>query len=196
MTVASLATIAHCRPSTTPMPVTIPARGRVAVVELERGERVQLEERGAGVDEAVDPLARRELAARAMPLERLPAASACDERGALAQLRDELLHPLAPSSERVVPGNGRLEHGHGRELTAGVCETGATAARGGSDERPGQVRPRREPAAGGVVQPRRRPPGAAAARVDPGTGEPSARTTSRRSSRCRSSCRRSPPTAS
>ncbi len=38
-------------------------RRRVAVVELPGGERVQLEERGARVDEAVDPLPRRQLPA-------------------------------------------------------------------------------------------------------------------------------------
>ena len=41
-----------------------PGRWRLAVVELPGGERVQLEERRARVDEQVDPLARCELAAR------------------------------------------------------------------------------------------------------------------------------------
>ena len=63
LTVASFATITHSRPSTTPMPVTMPADGASLVVQLPGGECVQLEERGAGVDEAVDPLPGGELPA-------------------------------------------------------------------------------------------------------------------------------------
>ncbi len=40
-----------------------PGRGSGAVVHLPGGERVQLEERGAGIDEPVDPIARRQLPA-------------------------------------------------------------------------------------------------------------------------------------
>ena len=100
-TVASFATITHSRPSTTPMPVTIPADGACAVVDLPRGERAELEEGGARVDEPVDPLAREQLAARAVPLDRLLAAAARDLRRALAQLVDERLHPRAPPLELV-----------------------------------------------------------------------------------------------
>ena len=63
-----------------------PRAGRLAVVHLPRGERRQLEERRVRVAEPVDPLAGCELAAGAMPLERLLAAAAGDELGALAQL--------------------------------------------------------------------------------------------------------------
>ena len=52
-----------------------PGRRRLAVVELPGGERVQLEERRARVDEPVDPLARGELPARAVALDRLLAAA-------------------------------------------------------------------------------------------------------------------------
>ncbi len=51
---------------------------RVAVVEIPGGERVQLEEGRVGVDEPVDALARRQLAARAVPLDGLLAAAARD----------------------------------------------------------------------------------------------------------------------
>ena len=74
----------------------------VTVVELPGGERVQLEERRAGVDEAVDPLACGELAPRPVPLERLLAAAAGHERGALAQLGDEPFHACAPPLEGLV----------------------------------------------------------------------------------------------
>ena len=63
-----------------------PRRRCVAVVQLPGRERVQLEERGARVDEPVDPLARRELAAGAVSLDRLLAPAGGDERRALAQL--------------------------------------------------------------------------------------------------------------
>ena len=63
-----------------------PGRRRLVVVEIPGGESVQFEERRAGVDEQVDALACRELAAGAMSLGRLRAAADGDERGSLAQL--------------------------------------------------------------------------------------------------------------
>ena len=64
------------------------ARG-VAVVEVLGGERAELEERGAGIAEAVDAVARQQLAARGVALAR---ALATAERGTgqpLVQLGDE-----------------------------------------------------------------------------------------------------------
>ena len=58
-------------------------RRRLAVVDLPRGKGVQLQECRAGVDEQVDALPRRQLAARAMALGRALAAAGGDERGAL-----------------------------------------------------------------------------------------------------------------
>ena len=63
LTVASLATTTHSWPSTTPMPVTIPADGAAPSYSSQRRERVQLEQRRAGVDQPVDPLAGGQLAA-------------------------------------------------------------------------------------------------------------------------------------
>ena len=91
-----------------------PRRRRVAVVQLPGGERVQLEERGARVDEPVDPLARRELAAGAVSLDRLLAAAGGDERRALAQLGDERRHRRAAALERLVAHDLGREHGHRR----------------------------------------------------------------------------------
>ena len=91
-----------------------PRRRCVAVVELPRGEGVQLEEGGARVDESVDPLARGELPARAMALDRLLAAAGRDERGALAQLRHEPFHRRAAALERLVANDLGREHRHGR----------------------------------------------------------------------------------
>ena len=51
-----------------------------AVVEIPGRERVQLEKRGAGVDQAVDPLARRQLPPRSVPLHGLLAAPSSDQR--------------------------------------------------------------------------------------------------------------------
>ncbi len=105
-------------------------RGRLVVVELVGGERIQLEEGGAGVDEAVDPLAGGELAAGAVALDRLLAAALRDARGALAELGDELLHPRAPTRERVVARDLRRERRHrARAYRPPVSDTGFQAAR-------------------------------------------------------------------
>ena len=108
-----------------------PGRRRVAVVELPRGERVQLEERRARVDEPVDPLARGELPARAVALDRLLAAAGRDERRALAQLGDEPLHRRAAALERLVAGDLGREHRHRRVSLSrrGVRHRFATRAR-------------------------------------------------------------------
>ena len=76
-------------------------RRRLAVVDLPGGESVQLEEGRAGVDEQVDALTRRELAARPMALRRALAAARGDERGALPQLREQPLHVGSPRCEGV-----------------------------------------------------------------------------------------------
>src|SRR5690242_15097031 len=94
-----------------------PGTGRLAVVELPRGERAELEEGAARIDEAIDPLPGGELAALAMARDRLLAAAACDQRCPLAKLRDERLHPLAAPLELVVPHGLRAQHRHGRERT-------------------------------------------------------------------------------
>ena len=70
MTVASLATTTQVVPSIRPIPVTIPARGRVVVVEAGGGQRAQLEEGRARVEQALDALADRQLAALPVALDR------------------------------------------------------------------------------------------------------------------------------
>ena len=81
MTVASFATITHSRPSTTPMPVTIPGRGRLVAVEAPGGESSELEEGSPRVDQPVDPLAGEQLASLAMPCRGALAAAARDFGG-------------------------------------------------------------------------------------------------------------------
>jgi hypothetical protein len=100
-----------------------PRRRRVAVVQLPRGERIELEEGGAGIAQKVDAFAHGQLAARAMPFECVVTASAGDERGALAQLRDEVFHPLPPCVERPVARDLRGEHPHRREPIEPRCQT-------------------------------------------------------------------------
>ena len=90
---------------------------RTAVVHLPRGERVQLEEGGAGVDEAVDPLPRRELAARAVPLRRLLAAAARDLRPSARAARRR-----APPSARA---GARTPRRRGRAARSGRPRRGA-----------------------------------------------------------------------
>ena len=98
-------------------------RGRVAVVELPGGERVQLEERRPRIDEAVDPLARGELAARAVALRCLLAAACRDACRALAQFGDERLHRRAPALERLVAND------LGRQRGPSACEPTACPSR-------------------------------------------------------------------
>ena len=73
MTVASLATTTHSRPDTRPTPVMMPGAGRLVVVHAVGGQRRQLEERAAGVEQRVDPVARQQLAAVDVPLAAAPA---------------------------------------------------------------------------------------------------------------------------
>ena len=74
--VASLATMTQSRPHTCPMPVTMPAEGDVAAVHVVRGERRQLQERAAGIEQRGDAVAHQELAALGVARARLVAAAA------------------------------------------------------------------------------------------------------------------------
>ena len=78
-----------------------PGGGRLAVVEVPGGERVQLEEGRAGIDEPVDPLPGEQLAARAVALDRALPAAGRDLCASLAQLRDQLGHALLAGLEDV-----------------------------------------------------------------------------------------------
>ena len=109
-------------------------RRRLAVVEVPRRECVQLEERRARVDEAVDPLARGQLSAGAMSLDRLLAPAARDLRRPFAELRDELLHACPAPLERLVAGDLRRENAH-RRLSLYAAAELALAARGLRDLR-------------------------------------------------------------
>ena len=101
-----------------------PCRGRLPLVEIPGGERVQLEERRAGIDEPVDPLAGRQLASGAVPLHRLLAAALRHLGRALAKLRDELLHPRTPLLERLVARDLGGEHRHRRREPSDLrCRT-------------------------------------------------------------------------
>ena len=159
------------------MPVTMPAPRRLAVVDLPGGERVQLEERRARVDEPVDPLAREQLAARAVALDRLLAAAGRDLRGACAQLVDERLHarragarsrpcarPGSAEAPRQEPNRcGRTQLGHAvpvnrnRLHPLAAALVAAVAGRRGRDprRRDERRRPHRPPLDG---DPTTRPP--------------------------------------
>ena len=92
MTVASLATMTQVVPSTRPMPGDDAGARGIVVVQAGRGERAQLEEGRARVEEALDPLADGQLAALAVALDRaLVAAGAAPGERRLAgpQVGDE-----------------------------------------------------------------------------------------------------------
>src|SRR4051794_26645929 len=120
----------------------------VAVVQLPRGERVQLEEGAPWIDEAVDALAREQLPAGAVALDGAFAAAPGDERCPLPQLGDELLHSRLSPRELVRSLDVRLQERHVRSLERGPARAEAqrdvftpTAAETGSGD--GTHAPRR-----------------------------------------------------
>ena len=66
----------------------------------------------SGVDQPVDPLAREQLAAGAVPLDRAVAAALRDLRRPLTKLGDESLHAVAPALRLRRRFDARLEQGH------------------------------------------------------------------------------------
>ena len=114
LTVASLATITTSRPRDAPMPVTMPAPGRVAVVEAVGGQRRELEERRARIEQAVDALADRQLALLAVACVRGWTAAGLRHREPLAQLGDQRGHARRVLSKLVGVGASlALHHVHG-----------------------------------------------------------------------------------
>ncbi len=104
--------------------------GRLTLVELPGCERAELEEGGAGVDEPVDPLARGHLPARPVALDGLLAASSPDLTGALAQLGDEGLHPVAALRERLgLAFDLRRQQRHDSEPSHAIGLRGGSAKR-------------------------------------------------------------------
>src|SRR5205085_8599012 len=94
----------------------------LSLVQIPGGQWVELEERSPRIDEAVDALAGRQLAAGAMPLGRLLAAAARDLRRPLAQFGDKALHPVAPLSELAgLPLDLGRQHCHARTLQSPSC---------------------------------------------------------------------------
>ena len=99
------------------MPVTIPADGAWPSYMSHAARAFSSEESAAGIDESVDPLTRGQFSAAAMAFDRAFAAAARDLRRPLAQLRDELLHPLPAPGEFVrFAFHLRSEDGHAPSL--------------------------------------------------------------------------------
>ena len=96
-----------------------PGARRIVVVQAGRGERAQLEEGGARVDEPVDPLADGELAALAVALDRAVVAAGAatgDGRLAGAQVVDQRGHRVVVGARlRGVRVQPAAQDGHGRE---------------------------------------------------------------------------------
>ena len=67
---------------------------RVVVVQIPGGQRRQLQKRRSWVEQLLDPLAHRELALLAVPLDVLRPAALARPRLAVAELGDERGHPL------------------------------------------------------------------------------------------------------
>ena len=95
MTVASLATIDAAAAADGADAGDDPRPRRRVVVHPVRGQRRELEERRAGIAERLDPLARGQLAAAAVALDRLLAAAGVDPLQLGVQLGDQLQVLLA-----------------------------------------------------------------------------------------------------
>ncbi|MGY4479060.1 hypothetical protein ACVILL_006474 [Bradyrhizobium sp. USDA 3364] len=74
-------------------------RMHVAAIEAIGGERRQFQERGAGIDQEIDAVARQHLAARGVALARGLAAAAGHLAEFVAKLRDQAAHHLGVAGE-------------------------------------------------------------------------------------------------
>ena len=92
-------------------------RGRLSPVHVPGGQGRELEEDAAGIDEPVDPLARCQLAAGAMALDRFLATAERDAGRTLTELGHELLHPGPPAFVLLAQLHVRLENGHWLSLS-------------------------------------------------------------------------------
>jgi hypothetical protein len=81
----------HSTPFTRPMPPPPPQPARV-LVHFPGSELREFEETGARIEQAVDAVARQQLAAREMLGARLLAAAPCRQRRLFAQVGDAGLH--------------------------------------------------------------------------------------------------------
>ena len=86
------------------MPVIMPAPGALAIVDVVGGELADLEERRAGIEQALDALARQQLAAAGVAGARFlappSAAWAARSRNASASQRDDARRVPAPPGYR------------------------------------------------------------------------------------------------
>ena len=85
------------------------------------GERGELEKRPAGIDQPLDPLAREQLPALAVPVDRDPAAARPGPFQLRLQVVDQLAHPF-PVSEVVIRGGVEMTRnaGHDRQITVTI----------------------------------------------------------------------------
>src|SRR5581483_8985780 len=97
-----------------------PRAGRLVVVHPERGERRELEERGARVEEPLDAIARQQLARGEVSLARALRSAEPRLREALAELRDERAHRFAVRLRRLAREVERGRHDrHGGDARSG-----------------------------------------------------------------------------
>ena len=118
-TVASLQTITHSRPDTRPMPVMIPAAGAWSSYMPCAGQRRELEERRAGVEEPLDPLAGQELAPGEVLL---PHALGAAEGGGVdlrLEVGDDRLHVARFSCAFSAWGSWRVDSVGNEDVIAG-----------------------------------------------------------------------------
>ena len=86
------------------MPVTMLADGRIAVVHIECGQRRQLEEWTAGVEQIADAVAREHLAAFDVKLASAGGTTEANPIDFVAQALDERVHRVAVAAKLVGVG--------------------------------------------------------------------------------------------
>jgi hypothetical protein len=117
-----LQTIMQSTPLTRPMPAIEAGAGRVVVVQVQRGQRREFEERRAGVEQHLHAVARQQLAAPGVPAAR---ATSPPPSATLASLDVEVLTSarMACSVGLEVGGSGvefGLQNGHVHPLVVAL----------------------------------------------------------------------------
>ncbi len=102
-----------------------PGARRLIVVHAERGQGRELEERRAAIEQAFDPLANRQLALSAMPLNVFRTAALAVAVDAVTELGDEVAQPFRVRLEHRIRGDdARLERLHLPAAAVGLVAAG------------------------------------------------------------------------
>jgi hypothetical protein len=105
----------HWRPETRPIAVMMPGAGNVILIDAVRRQLADLEQGRSGIEQAFDPFAREQLAARGVPLARLgvPAQRSLGHFGAQFRRQRTVVRGAGLSLRIIrVEGGGEDRSGH------------------------------------------------------------------------------------